>query len=565
MAEASRPGLARNASRHLLVRLLPGLVPGLLLAVLATATVLPILALLGRAFLDGSGHFVGLANFVRYATEPGLAVAAWNSATLSTVATAITILLAFPYAYALTRSAMPGRSVFRAIVMLPLLATSLLPAFGMIYLFGNQGLLRAWLFGEPLYGPVGIVLASVLYALPHAVLLLAAGLAAGDARVYEAAQALRAGPWRRFATVTLPANRYALVSAASVVFVLVFTDFGIPTVVGGSTNVLATDIYKLVIGRFDFAMGAVVGVLLLLPAVLAYGIDSLARRTQRTNLSGRSVPVAPSPAPFLDAALFLFCAMLAAAILGVIGMAAWGSLVRFWPYNLSLGLHNYARLFDDADEFRAIANSVLMAAGTAAAGTLLVALTGWLVARRVGPAWSRSAIQAVAMVPLAVPGLVLGLGYVFFFNNPANPLHGLQGTMLLLVICSVAHFYTVPHLMAVGGLLRLDREIDLAAQALRAGPIAAGRRVYLPYLAPTLVDIAGYFFVNAMTTVSALIFLFNAQTRVAAIAVVNLVEGSRFGQAAAFAVVLMLLSVAATALQMAIRAAILRGQRWRAR
>ena len=541
------------------------LLPGALLLCLAIATVLPILALLGRAFFDGAGAFVGLANFVRYATEPGLAIAAWNSASLSAIATIITILLAFPYAYALARSAMPGRFLFRTIVMLPLLAPSLLPAFGMIYLFGNQGLLRAWLFGEPLYGPVGIVLASVFYALPHAVLLLAAGLAAGDARVYEAAQALRAGPWRRFATVTLPANRYALVSAASVVFVLVFTDFGIPTVVGGSTNVLATDIYKLVIGRFDFAMGAVVGVLLLLPAVLAYGIDSLARRTQRTSLSGRSVPVVLSPLPLRDAALFVFCALVAVAILGVIGMAAWGSLVRFWPYNLRLGLHNYARLFDDADEFRAIANSVVMAAGTAALGTVLVALTGWLVARRVGPAWSRGGIQAVAMVPLAVPGLVLGLGYVFFFNNPANPLHMLQGTMLLLVICSVAHFYTVPHLMAVGGLLRLDREIDLAAQALRAGPVAAGRRVFLPYLAPTLVDIAGYFFVNAMTTVSALIFLFNAQTRVAAIAVVNLTEGSRFGQAAAFAVVLMLLSVIATAVQLAIRAAILRGQRWRGR
>ena len=289
------------------------LLPGALLLCLAIATVLPILALLGRAFFDGAGAFVGLANFVRYATEPGLAIAAWNSASLSAIATIITILLAFPYAYALARSAMPGRFLFRTIVMLPLLAPSLLPAFGMIYLFGNQGLLRAWLFGEPLYGPVGIVLASVFYALPHAVLLLAAGLAAGDARVYEAAQALRAGPWRRFATVTLPANRYALVSAASVVFVLVFTDFGIPTVVGGSTNVLATDIYKLVIGRFDFAMGAVVGVLLLLPAVLAYGIDSLARRTQRTSLSGRSVPVVPSPLLLRDAALFVFCALVAVA------------------------------------------------------------------------------------------------------------------------------------------------------------------------------------------------------------------------------------------------------------
>lgn len=546
-------------------RVLGHALPGLLLLVLAAGTVLPLAALLGRAFLDRNGSFAGMANFVRYATEPGLAVAAWNSVWLSATATLITIVLAYPYAYALARSAMPGRFAFRLAAMLPLLAPSLLPAFGMIYLFGQQGALRSWLMGADLYGPVGIVLASVFHALPHAVLLLAAGLAAGDGRLYEAAQALRAGPWRRFMTVTLPSSRYALVSGTSVVFVLVFTDFGVPTVVGGSTNVLATDIYKLVIGRFDFELGAVVGVLLLVPAVLAYGIDALARRTQRASLSGRSVPIAAVRMPVRDAALFLFCAAVAAAILGVIGMAAWGSLVRFWPYNLTLGLHNYARLLEDADEFRAVANSVVLAAGTAAVGTAMAALTGWLVARKVGAGWAHGAIQAVAMLPVAVPGLVLGLGYVFFFNNPANPLHGLQGTMALLVVCTVAHFYTVPHLMAVGGLMRLDREIDLAAQALRAGPASVGRRVYLPYLAPVLVEMFGYFFVNAMTTVSALIFLFNAQTRVAAIAVVNLVEGSRFGQAAAFAVVLMVLSLVATGVQLAVRAAILRRQRWRVR
>jgi iron(III) transport system permease protein len=279
--------------------------PGALLLLLAIGTALPLAALLGRAFLTRDGGFAGIGNFVRYATEPGLAVAAWNSLWLSALATFITILLAYPYAYALARTALPGRFAFRLVALLPLLAPSLLPAFGMIYLFGAQGALRSWLLGAELYGEVGIVLASVFYALPHAVLLLAAGLAAGDGRLYEAAQALRAGPWRRFLTVTLPSGRYALVSASSVVFVLVFTDFGIPTVVGGSVNVLATDIYKLVIGRFDFEMGAVVGVLLLLPAVVAYGIDALARRTQRASLSGRSVPVVPVRAPLRDAVLFL--------------------------------------------------------------------------------------------------------------------------------------------------------------------------------------------------------------------------------------------------------------------
>lgn len=556
---------ADRRSRPIMPDLTGTTLPPVLLLLLGIITVLPISALLIRAFLARDGGFVGLDNFIRYATEPGLAVAAWNSASLSAISTVIVMALAFPYAYALVRTRIPGRGFFRLMALLPLLAPSLLPAFGMVFLFGNQGWLKHWLLGESLYGPVGIVMASAFYAFPHAVLILSAGLSAGDQRHYEAARALKAGPWRRFVTVTLPSCRYAAISAASIVYILVFTDFGIPSVVGGSTNVLATDIYKLVIGRFDFEMGAVVGVLLLVPAVIAYGIDWFARRSQRSMITGKSVPIEPERLVWRDAALFGFAAVVTCAILAILGMAIYGSLVRFWPYNLALGLQNYERLFTDDDEFRALGNSLVLAAGTALIGTTMVALSGWLVARRLGASGVRNGLQAVAMVPVAVPGLVLGLGYVFFFNNPANPLHGLQGTMLLIMLCTVAHFYTVPHLMAVNELQRLDREIDMAAQALRVRPAGAARRVYFPVLMPTLVDVAGYFFVNAMTTVSALIFLFTAQTRVAAIAVINLVEGSRIGQAAAFAVLIMAMSMVATAVQMVLRGLVLRSQSWRRR
>ncbi|WP_439492632.1 putative 2-aminoethylphosphonate ABC transporter permease subunit [Bosea sp. (in: a-proteobacteria)] len=557
--------MADRRSRPIMPDLTGTALPPVLLLLLGIITVLPISALLIRAFLARDGGFVGLDNFIRYATEPGLAVAAWNSASLSAISTVIVMALAFPYAYALVRTRIPGRGFFRLMALLPLLAPSLLPAFGMVFLFGNQGWLKHWLLGESLYGPVGIVMASAFYAFPHAVLILSAGLSAGDQRHYEAARALKAGPWRRFVTVTLPSCRYAAISAASIVYILVFTDFGIPSVVGGSTNVLATDIYKLVIGRFDFEMGAVVGVLLLVPAVIAYGIDWFARRSQRSMITGKSVPIEPERLVWRDAALFGFAAVVTCAILAILGMAIYGSLVRFWPYNLTLGLQNYERLFTDDDEFRALGNSLVLAAGTALIGTTMVALSGWLVARRLGASGVRNGLQAVAMVPVAVPGLVLGLGYVFFFNNPANPLHGLQGTMLLIMLCTVAHFYTVPHLMAVNELQRLDREIDMAAQALRVRPAGAARRVYFPVLMPTLVDVAGYFFVNAMTTVSALIFLFTAQTRVAAIAVINLVEGSRIGQAAAFAVLIMAMSMVATAIQMVLRGLVLRSQNWRRR
>lgn len=561
MAEIGAP--SRLWTRPIRPDLTGQVLPLGLLVALATATILPIGALLVRAFLTRDGGYAGLENFLRYIAEPGLVVAAWNSVRLSAIATLIGIALAFPFAYALVRTTMPGRGIFRLIALLPLLAPSLLPAFGMVYLFGNQGWLKGWLFGESLYGPVGIILASVFYVFPHAVLILSAGLSAGDQRHYEAARALRAGPWRRFFTVTLPSCRYAAISAASISFILVFTDFGIPSVVGGSTNVLATDIYKLVIGRFDFEMGAVVGVLLLLPAVVAYCTDWLARRSQRAMITGKSVPIRAEKLPLRDSVLFLFAALVAIAIVAIVGMAIFGSLVKFWPYNLALGLQNYERLLADDDEFRALGNSLVLAFGAAIAGTGFVALSGWLIARKLGHAALRNGLHGVAMMPVAVPGLVLGLGYIFFFNNPANPLHALQGSLALIILCTVAHFYTVPHLMVVNELLRLDREIDLAAQALRIGPAGTARRIHVPVLLPTLIDVAGYFFVNAMTTVSALIFLFTAQTRPASIAVINLVEGSRIGQASAFAVVIMILSMLAATIQLTLRHLVIRAQGWR--
>ena len=562
-ASKARPALDTPYQSSRLAGLLAQALPLGLIALLLAAIIAPITALLLKSFLDQQGAFIGLGNFARYIGEPGLAVAIWNSVSLSTISTALTLAIAFPYAFALHRSDIPLKGLFRVIMLAPLLAPSMLPAFGMIYLFGNQGLLKSWLMGGTIYGPIGIVSASVFHALPHAILILSAGLASGDQRLYEAARALKASPARTFVQVTLPSCHYALISAGCVVFVSVFTDFGIPTVIGGSTNVLATDIYKQVIGRFDFELGAVVGVLLLTPALIAYGVDVLARRSQRATFSGRSVPVALRANRARDVACLVLVTLVTVAILGIIGMAIYGSLVRFWPYNLALGMHNYHKALSDPDELRTLTNSLVLATATAAIGTCLVAMSGWMVSRKACPAGLTQALQGLAMVPVAVPGLVLGLGYVFFFNNPANPLHLLQGSMALLVLCTIAHFYTVPHLMAVGGLIKLDREVDLAAQALRSGPAATGRRIHVAVLGPTLIDIAGYLFVNAMTTVSALMFLFNAQTRVAAIAVVNMTEGSRFGQATALAVLVMLICLAATALQMALRSLIIRRQAWR--
>ena len=210
---------------------------------------------------------------------------------------------------------MPGRGLFRLIAQIPLLAPSLLPAISLVYLFGNQGLAKGLLFGASIYGPIGIVIGEVFWTFPHALIILTTALAISDARLYEAAEALRASPSRIFWTVTLPGARYGLITATFVVFTLVITDFGVPKVIGGQFNVLATDIYKQVVGQQNFQMGAVVGLILLLPAVIAFAVDRIVQRRQTALLSARAVPYAPKPDPFVDRLFLAICSLIALAIL----------------------------------------------------------------------------------------------------------------------------------------------------------------------------------------------------------------------------------------------------------
>ncbi|MDZ4125457.1 MAG: ABC transporter permease subunit, partial [Hydrogenophaga sp.] len=264
----------------------------LLLALwLAVTLVLPLGSLLIKSFRDADGAWVGLANYASYFATPSLTESLWNSLWVSTLITALVLPLAYVYAYALTRSAMPGKSVFKALALIPILAPSLLPAISLIYLFGNQGLLKDWLFGASIYGPIGIVISQVFYCFPHALMILVVALSMADARHYEAARVLGASPLRTFWTVTLPGSKYGLISAGFVVFTLAITDFGIAKVIGGRFNVLATDIFKQVIGQQNFAMGAVVGFVLLLPAVLAFGADRWVQHRQVALLTARAVPL----------------------------------------------------------------------------------------------------------------------------------------------------------------------------------------------------------------------------------------------------------------------------------
>jgi iron(III) transport system permease protein len=439
---------------------------------------------------------------------------------------------------------MRWKGLFQALALIPILAPSLLPAISLVYLFGNQGFLKELMFGGSIYGAGGIIVAQVFYCFPHALMILVAALSMADGRLYEAADALGASKTRVFVTVTLPGAKYGVISAGFVIFTLVITDFGIAKVIGGRFNVLATDIFKQVIGQQNFEMGAVVGFVLLIPAVVAFAANRITERRQVALLSARAVPLEPKPEARRDWLLFGFCAVVGGLIAGILAMAAWASLVTRWPYNLKLTLKNYVFSEFDSNGWSAYWNSLELAGWTALIGTVVVFLGAYLLEKTRGFAWGRGIAQFMAMLPMAVPGLVLGLAYIFFFNARGNPLGFIYATMAILVVNSVTHFYTVSHLTATTALKQLDGEFEAVSASLKVSLLRTMVRVTVPVCLPAILDVSIYLFVNAMTTVSAVIFLYSTDTKPAAVTIVNMDEAGFTAAAAAMAMCIVATSAA---------------------
>ena len=308
--------------------------------ILATLA-LPMYAILSKSIENKEGLFIGLSNYKYYFSNPSLFYSIYNSLFVSIITTIISVTLSFMFAYALTRSCMRAKPFFKTMAMIPILLPSLLAGIALIYLFGNQGVFKALLMGRSIYGPIGIIIAEVFYTFPHALLIIITALSIADARLYEAATVLRSSPIRTFFTVTIPSAKYGLMSACFVVFTLVITDFGIPKVIGGQYNVLAIDVYKQVIGQQNFEMGAVVSVVLIIPALLAFIVDRIVQKKQISILTARSVIYVPKKNKTFDLLMLLYCSFIALIILTILGICFYASLIKFWPYNLSFSLKNY--------------------------------------------------------------------------------------------------------------------------------------------------------------------------------------------------------------------------------
>lgn len=489
----------------------------------------PLLTVAWRSVSDASGAFT-LANYGRLLDDPGLPRAALHSVVTGLATTLATVLFGLGIAMALHRSRLPGKALIRATLLLPMLAPSLVLGLGLVLLLGRNGLIHR-LTGLPtdIYGFPGLVLANTLYGLPQAVLIISTALARTPARHYDAAASMGATPWRQFIDVTLPRLRFALLAAAFLVFTETLTDFGSAVIVGGNYRVLAMEIYSEVVGQLDFAMGATLGMVLLVPALLSVWLGRLAKRRQDTGDAspGRTL----SPARHTGRDVFLAAVSLIALLpmLAVVATVAYVSFVKLWPYQRSLTLANYTGM---TEGFGPVGTSLGMALIAAVAGSVLVfALCAGL--RKAPPAFARP-VQFMASLPAAVPGMVIGLGYVMAFNH--GPWSGwLHGSVLIIAACSLYHYHAQAFLTMQTGMRQVPDALEDAVAAFGGGTREVLRDAVLPFTAPATIATFFYLFMRSLVTLSGVIFLVTADTGLASVTVMRLDENGFLAQAAAYA------------------------------
>lgn len=438
----------------------------------------PLWSILKLSFFKG-GEFelanFTLANFQRYFTTAYTLNALWHSLYVSFATTLIVTLIIFFFAYALTRSTIAGKPFFRTIIMMPLIAPSIVQALALIYLFGRNGLITAHLLHIDwnIYGSTGIIVSEVLYCLPHAFVILYTTLSAVDIRLDEAAESLGATPFKVFTRITLPSAKYGIFSAAALTFNLTITDFGNPVVIGGNYNVLATEIYAQVTNLYRFDLGATISIILLVPSMIAFMLNYYISRKTFAMISGAAKPVIPPSRRLKKILCSSYCGLVSASIIIIFATVVIGSFVKIWPYDWSLTLAHYS--FPSIGGYSAIWTSVWVSLIVGIIGSFITLVASYVMEAR--KPFCKQFIYMLSVMPAAIPGLVMGLGYILAFNKPYFPFYGTPWIIVInIVICN----FTLGILASISNLRNIDPSIEEASISLGGDTLRTFFKIIFP-------------------------------------------------------------------------------------
>lgn len=448
-----------------------------------------------------------------------------NTLTIGIAVSVVSTILGFLVAFTITATHALGRNYLKALFLAPLFAPSIMPAIGLIYLVGSNGLI----LNLELYGALGVFLGGLIFALPHATLQILVNLKTLDTRLLDAARALGADSTRRFLTIIVPHCHRGLLNAFLITFVLTITDFGVPKLLGGSFPVLATEIYAQAIGSQNFAIAAFLSVWLLVPALIAFYFTTKLKNTDQ-HQSGSVFQIRPNI--FRDRIFTGLAWFIVGSEILTIAIVIYGSFVTFWPYQTALTLENYA-FKNSTYGISPWIHSLELAFGVALIGTALSFLGAYLTQRMTNVCpFLKKAYQTLTTLPLCIPGTVLGLGFALSLSSFAI-FKGPIGSILFLVFNTLIHLYTVAHLTASNTLSQINPQYEVVGQSLGINRLTTVNRVVLPLSKSGLCEIFCYLFASAITTISAVVFLYTPHSIVAAVAAIDMIDSGFISAGAA--------------------------------
>ena len=503
----------------------------------------PIVLLLGKSLWDGglTGEF-----YTAVLSQDGFFTALGNSFAVAGASAAAAVLLAFLLAYAVhyTRLSKGFKRGLCAVATLPMFLPTITYGFAIIYSFGKQGLLTR-LMGRQLfdiYGFWGLMVGYMIYTVPVAFLLIQNTMGFVDKKTITVSKVMGDNNLSTFWVAILRPLLGTLAGAFIQAFFLSFTDFGIPASVGGDYPVIATMLYNQMLGGIpDFNRGAVMAMVMLIPSI---GSICILQLLERFNIRYNRISNADLRKNTLrDGSWGISVTVISLAILSIFAVIFVVPLVEEWPYKTGFSLEHFQTVFADESLLVTYGHSVLMALLTAALGTLTAYGAALITARSTLSRGYKRTVESIALVTNAIPGMVLGVAYLFLFSGTS-----LQNTLLLMVLCNVVHYFSTPYLMMKNALSKMNAGWETTAMLMGDSWMKTILRVVTPNALSSLIQVFSYYFINSMVTISALIFIAGARTMVLTTMIKQLQYTNRFNEVFVLSLLILATNLAAKAL-----------------
>jgi len=425
----------------------------------------------------------------------------YNTLLLGAINTVVCVVVGFCLAYMTTRGPWLLRKPLKIIALIPLIAPPYLFALSLIILFGRNGLVtRALDLHWQLYGFTGVVISQSLAFIPLAYMMIESTLMSLNPNLEESAYDLGATEATILRSITIPLLAPGLLKAALLIFVMTIAEFGNAAILGGRTPFLAPDTYTVITGESDFNMGSVLSVVLIVPCIIIFFVHNyLLEGKKFTTIGGK--PVASEPrkiTPLVLAPFVIITTVAAGAIFVCFGVVFVASFFKILGVTHNAVLSNYL----DFTSNQAIYNSIRVSFMAAAIGAILGVLMAYVIVR--GKFFGRSFIEMVSLSGFALPGTVLGIGYLLAFSAPPLKLTG--GIMILALNC-VFRFIAVGVEAGISKLHQIHIEIEEASADLGASFLTTFYKIVLPIMFPAFIAGFVYTFMTAIVSLSAVVFL----------------------------------------------------------